>query len=343
MSPHYGGSVDELRDRLDEVAAETGFGGVVRVERAGNVRVDAAYGLADRAHAIAMTTDTQLGMASGSKTFTALVVMRLVEQGELSLSTTAREVLGPDLPLIADDVTVEHLLSHRSGIGDYLDEDELDSEDYPMPVSVHRLVTTDDFVPILDGYPTKFAAGERFCYCNGGYVVLALLAERVSRRTYHDLVRELVCDPAGMTATDFLRSDSLPGSAALGYVEVGGQWRTNVFHLPVVATGDGGMYTTTADMSRFWKALTTGRLVTAETLADMTRPRSEPDAGESDCYGLGFWLRAGASQITMSGGDAGVSFWSSHDPDRGTTATVIANTMGGAWPIVAVIDDLVAT
>ena len=66
-------------------------------------------------HGIAMTTDTQLGMASGSKTFTALVVMRLVEEGLLDLSTTARQVLGADLPLIADDVTVEHLLSHRSG------------------------------------------------------------------------------------------------------------------------------------------------------------------------------------------------------------------------------------
>ena len=52
-----------------------------------------------------------------------------------------------------------------------------------------------------------------------------------------------------MTDTDFLRSDALPGRAALGYVEVEGQWRTNVFHLPVVATGDGGMYTTSADTS----------------------------------------------------------------------------------------------
>ena len=134
----------------------------------------------------------------------------------------------------------------RSGIGDYLDEDVLDSEDYPMPVPVHRLVTTEDFLPILDGYPTKFRAGERFSYCNGGFVVLALIAERLAGRSYHDLVREVVCSPAGMTHTDFLRTDALPGTAALGYVEVDGKWRTNVFHLPL-ATGDGGMYTTAAD------------------------------------------------------------------------------------------------
>ena len=329
--------MSELGRRVDEKASEIGFAGVVRLERSGSVDVDAAYGLADRRHRIAMTTDNQLGMASGSKTFTALVVMRLVEEGMLSLSTTARQVLGTDLPLIGDDVTVEHLLSHRSGIGDYLDEDELDSEDYPMPVSVHRLVATEDFLPILEGYPTKFPAGERFSYCNGGFVVLALISERVSGRSYQDLVRELVCSPAGMTDTEFLRSDALPGRAALGYVEVEGQWRTNVFHLPVVATGDGGMYTTSADMARFWTALTSGRIVTGETLADMCKPRSEPDPGESDCYGLGVWLKSDSPEMTMSGGDAGVSFWSSHHPERGTTATVISTTMGGAWPIAQVV------
>jgi CubicO group peptidase (beta-lactamase class C family) len=206
-----------------------------------------------------------------------------------------------------------------------------------MPVSVHRLATTEDFLPILDGYPTKFAAGERFSYCNGGYVVLALLAERVSGRSYHDLVRDLVCSPAGLTDTDFLRSDALPGAAAVGYVEVDGHWRTNVFHLPVLGTGDGGAYTTTADMSRFWQALMAGRIVSTESLRQMVRPRSEPEPGRSDCYGLGFWLQAGSHEITMVGGDAGVSFWSRHHPDSDTTATVIATTMAGAWPLVELL------
>ena len=168
-------------------------------------------------------------------------------------------------------------------------------------------------------------------------MVLALISERVSGRSYQDLVRDLVCSPSAMNDTEFLRSDALPGRAALGYVEVEGQWRTNVFHLPVVATGDGGMYTTSADMARFWAALMSGRIVTAETLADMCKPRSEPDPGESDCYGLGFWLKVDSPEITMSGGDAGVSFWSSHHPERGTTATVISTTMGGARPMAEVM------
>lgn len=328
--------MDDLQRRVDEVAAATGFSGVVRLDRGDEVDLDAAYGLADRAHGIPMTTSTQLGMASGSKTFTAIVVLRLVEEGKLTLTTRARELLGADLPLIADDVTVEHLLCHRSGIGDYLDEDVLDSDDYPLPISVHRLVSTEDFLQVLDGYPTKFPAGTAFSYCNGGYVVLALLAERASGRTYHDLVREEVCAPAGMADTEFLRSDALPGTAALGYVEVDGQWRTNVFHLPVMATGDGGMHTTSGDVARFWQALMAGRMIREETLATMLTRRSPVDV-DGDGHALGCRVREGSGEVTMLGGDAGVSFWSRHAPRSGTTATVIGNTGPGAWPIAEVL------
>ena len=127
---------------------------------------------------------------------TALAVVSLIEDGALRLTTTARSVLGGDLPLIDDDVTVEQLLAHRSGIGDYFDEDAGDEiTDYVMTVPVHELATTEQYLAVLDGHPTKFAPDERFSYCNGGYVVLALIAERVSGVPFHDLVRERVCAP----------------------------------------------------------------------------------------------------------------------------------------------------
>ena len=79
--------------------------------------------------------------------------------------------------------------------------------------------------------------------------MLALLAERATGRSFYDLVDEHVCRPAEMTATAFLRSDSLPGTAAIGYL---GDGRTNVCHLPVRGSGDGGSYTTLDDVDRFW-------------------------------------------------------------------------------------------
>jgi CubicO group peptidase (beta-lactamase class C family) len=346
--------MDGLHARVDALAEETGFSGVVRLDLDGRTELAAAYGLADRAHRIPMTVDTRLAVASGSKTFTALVMMALVEQGRLALDTAAREWLGSDLPLVGDDVTVEHLLAHRSGIGDYMAEDEEAIEDYPMPVSVHRLARTEDFLPLLDGHPTAFPAGERFSYCSAGYVVLALLAERATGRGYHDLVRDLVTEPAGMADTDFLRSDGLPGDAAIGWVEVDGQWRTNVFHLPVLGTGDGGAYTTLADVHRFWEALDAGRIVSPGTVAEMTRVRSVLEPAEDDeadgvdgtagdappGYGLGFWLPTGRDlgQVALEGCDAGVSFSSVHDPAIRSTYTVISTTTRGAWPFVDLLD-----
>ncbi len=212
--------------------------------------LSAAFGAARRDLAVPNTPDTIFAMASGSKAFTALVVIGLIEDGQLSLDTTARSLLGADLPLIADDVTVEHLLAHRSGIGDYIDEGTGGPvTDYVMPVPVHQLAASEDFLRVLDGFPTKAPAGERFDYCNGGYAVLAILAERASGVPFHDLVAARVCEPAGMVDTAFLRSDELPARTTAGYLFADGL-RTNVLHLPVRGTGDGGAYTTLADVTR---------------------------------------------------------------------------------------------
>jgi CubicO group peptidase (beta-lactamase class C family) len=330
--------MESLQDAVDEAATRTGFAGVVRVDRAGVTEHCAAYGFADRAHEIRNTVGTRFATASATKSLTALVGMSLVERGTLELRTTARSLLGDDLPLIADDVTVEHLLGHRSGIGDYLDEDAGHGvDDYVMPVPVHQLATTDDYLAVLEGHPAKFAPGTRFSYCNGGYVVLALIAERASGTPFHELVERRVCEPAGMHDTAFLRSDELPGRAAIGYVTSASDVRTNAFHLPVRGSGDGGIYSTLADTSSFWRALFAGRLVSAKLVAELVRPRSDVPRQRMQ-YGLGFWL-ATSGIVVLEGSDAGVSFRSGHDPRRDLTFTVISNTSEGAWPIARLLDE----
>ena len=328
--------MDTLAEAVDEVARESGFSGVVRVDRAGETELEAAYGLADRLYGVPNTLDTRFAIASGTKGFTALAVMGLVERGSLSLETTARALLGEDLPLIADDVTVEHLLAHRSGIGDYLDEDELDDiAEYVLPVPVHTLGSAEDYLTVLDGFATVSAAGARFRYNNAGYVVLAILAERASGTPYHDLVRTLVCEPAGMQDTAFLRSDELGDRAARNYLAVDGL-RTNVLHMPLRGVGDGGLYSTVADVHAFWQALLAGRIVGAETFAEMVRPRSDwPE--ESKRYGLGFHLHQTGDEVWLEGYDAGISFNSSHTPSTAVTWTVISNWSEGTWPIVGLL------
>ncbi len=171
--------------------------------------------------------------------------------------------------------------------------------------------------------------------------MLALIAERISGVAFDQLVAERVCGPAGMADTAFLRSDELPDRTALGYLPIPGRSRTNVFHLPVRGSGDGGIYSTAADIGALWQSLFTGRIVPARWVAEMVRPRSDVP-GESKRYGLGFWLGQHSDTVILEGFDAGVSFRSVHDPRSAVTCTVISNSSDGAWPIARCLDEFLA-
>ena len=194
---------------------------------------------------------------------------------------------------------------------------------------MQQLATTEDYLAVLDGHQTKFAPDERFSYCNGGYVVLALLAERASGVPFHELVLERVCDPAGMGDTAFLRSDELPGRTALGYVEVDGAWRTNVFHLPVRAAA------TAASTRRSPTCVRCGRRCSQE--------RSSRRSG---------WRRwcdpAATPGRSATGSGSGSTPRATASTSRGRTRacrstrrtirarrdfTVVSNSSEGAWPL----------
>ena len=173
------------------LASGTGFSGVVRIDQSDWIELARAYGLAHRGFEIPNAVDTRFGLASGAKGFTALAVVSLIEEGVLELSTPARSVLGGDLPLIDDGVTVEHLLSHRSGIGDYLDEEAgFEVEEYVMPVPVHELATTEDYLAVLGGHASIRARR-----------ALRVLQRRLRRAGAHCRTRELHALPrAGRAA-----------------------------------------------------------------------------------------------------------------------------------------------
>ncbi len=329
-----------LQTAVERIVGETDFSGVVRITRGDDVLYERASGLADRAHGIPNTATTRFGIASGTKGFTALTIMSLVAEGSVRLNTPVRSVLGDALELIDPRVTVGHLLAHTSGIGDYLDEEaQEDIDEYEMPGSARQFARTSDYLAVLKGHPTKFEPGARFEYCNGGYVVLALIAEAVSAKGFHDLAAERVFGPAGMTATGFPRSDELPGSAAFGYLPTESGARTNQLHLPVRGSGDGGAYSTVGDFAAFWPALFEGNIVPRALVDEMVRPHNDAPA-QSLRYGLGFWIRLDRDTPMLEGYDAGVSFRSAFDPPSGFTYTVVSNTSAGAWPLVELLDDL---
>lgn len=114
-----------------------------------------------------------------------------------------------------------------------------------------------------------------------------------------------------------------------------------MFHLPVLGDGDGGIYSTVADISLFWRALFAGKIVSAGWVAEMVRPRSDVPR-QSMRYGLGFWLHPSSDAVVLEGFDAGVSFRSVHDPASNLTYTVVSNSSDGAWPITRRLGELLA-
>ena len=198
-----------------------------------------------------------------------MTVVSLIVDGTLDLSTTAREVLGTDLPLIDDAVTIEHCMANRSGIGDYLDEDiQHDYDDYLMPMSVNR-VGDDRAVPRGARWlPHEVSSGQEVLLLQRRFH-----GARPDRRTSQwrrvPRPRSAAClraRPAWPTRR-FCGPTSSPADAAMGYLEVDGVWRSNVFHIPVRGNGDGGIYTTVADVRSLWLALFEGRIVPQEWVA----------------------------------------------------------------------------
>jgi CubicO group peptidase (beta-lactamase class C family) len=205
-----------------------------------------------------------------------------------------------------------------------------------MTVPVHTLVESADYLRVLEGHPQRSRPGERFDYNNAGFVILALLAERAGGAPFAEQVEQRVCVPAGLHDTAYLRSDALPERTATGYLHARGH-QSNVLHLPVRGSGDGGAYTTAADVHRLWRALREGSVVDPAALTAAWQPRSEvPREGRR--YGLGFWLQGNGPGVLLEGYDAGVSFRTVHDPVSDTTCTVISNWSEGAWPVATALE-----
>ncbi len=115
-----------------------------------------------------------------------------------------------------------------------------------------------------------------------------------------------------------------------------------MFHLPVRGNGDGGIYSTLADISSLWREFFAGQIVSTDWVREMVRARSDVPSG-SMRYGLGFWLHASTDTVMLEGCDAGVSFRTVHDPRSSVTHTVISNTSDGAWPIARYLDQRLAS
>ncbi len=328
---------DAPGDLVMSLAARQNFSGAVQVANAQSILLSEAFGAADRAAGIRNTIETRFGIASGTKLVTALAAGALIDDGVLAFDDRLVDVVSAPLPGISAAVTIGHLLTHTSGVYDYLDEDVVtDAEQFQLPIPPSSLLTPRDYLPMLVAGPAKFEPGARFSYSNGGYVLLGIALEEVARASFHALVEERVLGPCGMTASGFFRFDRLPAHVSTGYLETG---RTNVGVLPIVGGPDGGMFATTQDIDRLWRGFLGGRILFPETTSIFLEKATATSTPQS-YYGRGHWIHDDGTRTVrfIVGQDAGVSFRSNAYAD-GTIATVVSNSSKGAWPMIRAIDD----
>ena len=343
-------SLRALSDRINEASAKTDFSGVVGIYRSGEPILEFAAGLADRSNALPNTPATRFGTASATKGMTALTMLRLIDNGAASLATPVHEILNDRPGWIDSRATLEDVLAHRSGVFDYYDEEIIeDFDNFTVAIPWFRLEKPRDYIALFEGQRPKFAPGERFSYSNGGYVLLAYLAELIADRAFPDLVQELVLAPSGAEDSGFFRFDSMPERCASGYIDDDNSgWRTNIYQLPVIGSGDGGMYTTAADVDRVWRAFFEDRIVRRDVRERATGSLSR--INDAFDYGLGFYVdrRIGPADVApggfaLVGSDAGVGFESVFVPRLGLSATLLSNTTDGHLSVQPLVMDWLRT
>jgi len=329
----------EIKDCIESQQEPEPFSGVVYVTQGEEVLFGSGYGLANRAESIPNRVDTRFQMASGCKVFTGVVACQLVERGELGFDTRLRECVDVAFPNYAPEITIRHLLTHSSGITSYFEEDvDPDYEALWQALPVYRVRGPRDFLPLFQHKGMKFSPGERFEYNDGGYILLGLVVEAVTGKSFTTYVEENVFGPAGMEDSGYFQTDQLPEGTAYAYIaNPDGSWRTNFFAVPIVGGADGGAYTTAPDMARFWRALAGHRLLKAETTEALLKPQIatgwEPPHTD---YGYGVWIdrpEGAVRKYFVEGSDPGVALRSAVYPDEGVILTVIGNTERALWPL----------
>lgn len=314
--------MQKLDRYLTRRAKNDEFSGVVLIAQGDTILLEKGYGFADVKQKIPNTADTRFQLASVSKTLTATSVMKLVEQGKLDLQAPISKYLD-GTPPIWQNITLEQLLSHTSGIPDYFTFDEFDG--------VLNL-TPDGIIAVAKKYPLSFDPGTDFEYSNTGFVMLGKIIENVTGMSYGDYMRQTIFDPLGMTATG--RADKNT-PLAVGYSSYQEPAKT----YPITnELGDGDFLSTADDMYRFDRALYGDKLLSAAS-----REKMFTSIGDNH-YGFGWEVDTwqGKHVLSHTGGINGFATEFMRFPDDDTVIIILSNLENfdaaqAAWALAKIV------
>ena len=259
-----------------EMKAQEIPGVSLAVIRNGEIVLARGYGLANVELQVPVKPETIFQSGSVGKQFTATAVMMLVEENKLSLDDKITKYF-PDAPETWRNITIRHLLTHTSGLGDY-----------PENFDLRRDYTEDELVQRVKATPLEFQPGEKWRYSNLAYVMLGVLIHKITGKFYGDFLQERIFKPLDMsTARIISEADIVPNRAA-GYRVANGQLKNQNWVSPTLnTTADGALYLTVYDMAKWDAALYTEKLLKRSSLEQMWTPVKLND-GKTFPYGFGW-------------------------------------------------------
>jgi CubicO group peptidase (beta-lactamase class C family) len=262
----------------------------------------------------------------------------LVERGELSFEDTVEKYVDGFSNEIAGKITIEHLLTHTSGLGDIFTPAYM--------VDMNDVDTVEGFMSYITNQPLLSEPGMAFQYSNGGYIVLGAIIEKVSGENYYSYIRRHITEPLGMINTDFYKKfDNVP-NLARGYMNSNrpplppppddqprpmppvdnrnAVWEDNISQLPLIGNPSGGCYSTVGDMLKFSTALKEYALLSKEYTDIIMGGKVHTPMGE---YGYGFEILDEGSYRTVghSGGAPGISAVFRILIDENYTVVILSN------------------
>jgi len=298
-------------------------GAAVVVMEQGKVILSEGYGIANLEWNIPISPDTVFRVGSITKQFTAAGIMLLQEQGKLSVSDSITEYLD-DYPTHGHEITIEHLLTHTSGIMSYTN-----LPGYMEGGDIRRDVSTEELIEVFDDLPMEFAPGTSWNYNNSGYVLLGAIIEKVSGETYAEFIEKHITTPLGLANTSYENSNIVPRRAA-GYFADGEDTYVNAAYLSMTQPHSAGsLISTVGDLAKWNDALVNGELVSKDSYEQMTAGFRLAD-GKLYPYGFGLGLGKlrGQAVIAHSGGIHGFSAYGLWHPEKQVYVAVLTNANG---------------
>ena len=298
----------------------------ISVVRGGRTLLARGYGFANLELSVPASEHTVYELASLTKPFTATAVMMLVEAGKISLEDHLPKYF-PDAPPAWQDVSVEHLLRHTSGLGDFFSIQELQSK---SDFAWEREYAPPDLLPLLFKAPIQSQPGERWSYSNVGYYLLGWIIEKVTGEPYEAFLKHGIFDPLQMTETRRMdRRDIIPNRAS-GYTWENNTLRNAKFTSATWAYSEGGLVSSASDLARVDAGLFGDRLLKRTTLERMWQPSRLGD-GSLAKYGCGWNVGSDPRrrQIYHSGNKPGFASIIRHYIDESLTVVLLANVDNG--------------